>query len=49
MGKYKCYVLDADDDWIKIRLKDKKKGEIIKLIRIEDIDNVEVSEYKEEI
>ena len=47
--KYQCYVLDADDDWIKIRLKDKKKGEIIKLIRIEDIDNVEVSEYKEEI
>ncbi len=37
-----CQVLDADDEWIKIRYEDKKKGIVTRLFRIENIDEVEV-------
>ncbi len=37
-----CQVLDADDEWIKIRYEDKKKGVVTRLFRIENIDEVEV-------
>lgn len=39
-----CLVLDADDEWIKIKATDKKKNTVIKLIRIETIDDIEVLE-----
>lgn len=37
-----CQVLDVDDEWIKIRYEDKKKGVVTRLFRIENIDEVEV-------
>lgn len=37
-----CQVLDTDDEWIKIRYEDKKKGTITRLFRIENIDEVEM-------
>lgn len=39
-----CLVLDSDDEWIKIRFTDKKNNEITKLLRIENIDEIEVVE-----
>lgn len=40
-----CEVLEADEEWIKITYEDKRKGDIIKIIRIENIDHIdEVSE-----
>lgn len=41
-----CLVLDADDEWIKIRFTDKKKNAVTKLLRIEKIDGIEVTEAK---
>lgn len=37
-----CRVLDADDEWIKVCFNDKKNNEIVKLLRIEDIEEVEL-------
>lgn len=37
-----CLILDTDDEWIKIQFKDKKKNQITKLLRIENIDEIEV-------
>ena len=39
-----CHVLDVDDEWIKIRYEDKKKGTVTRLFRIENIDEVEILE-----
>ncbi len=39
-----CFILDADDEWIKVRFTDKKGNQIIKLLRIENINEVEVIE-----
>lgn len=38
----KCLVLDTDDEWIKVRFKDKKNNQITKLLRIENIDEIEI-------
>lgn len=38
----KCFVLDTDDEWVKIRFADKKNNQITKLIRIENIDEIEI-------
>lgn len=40
----KCHVLDADDEWIKVSFTDKKKNQITKLLRIENISEVEIIE-----
>ena len=31
-----------DEEWLKISLKDKKNQEIVKMIRVEDVDEIEV-------
>lgn len=41
-----CFVLDSDDEWIKVRFTDKKNNQITKLFRIENIDEIEVVESK---
>ena len=33
---------DCDEEWLKISLKDKKNQEIVKMIRVEDVDEIEV-------
>lgn len=38
----KCFVLDTDDEWVKLRFTDKKNNQITKLIRIENIDEIEI-------
>lgn len=38
----KCFVLDTDDEWVKIRFTDKKNNQITKLLRIENIDEIEI-------
>lgn len=43
----KCFVLDADDEWIKVRFIDRKKDQVTKLLRIENISGVEVAEEAE--
>lgn len=42
--KLQCFVLDADDEWIKVRYEDKKKNQVVKLLRIESIEDVEIME-----
>lgn len=42
--KLQCFVLDADDEWIKVRYEDKKKNQVTKLLRIENIDDIEIME-----
>ena len=37
-----CVVLDTDDEWMKIQYIDKKKNQVTKLIRIENVDEVEI-------
>ena len=37
-----CLVLDSDDEWIKVRFEDKKKNQVTKLLRIENIDEIEI-------
>ena len=39
-----CLVLDTDDEWIKVQFVDKKKNTIIKLLRIENIDEIQILE-----
>lgn len=38
----KCTVLDVDDEWVKVSIKDKKENVKIKLIRVDDIKKVEI-------
>ena len=38
----KCLVMDADDEWLKVCVRDKKNNQITKLIRIENIDEVKI-------
>ena len=38
----KCLVLDTDDEWMKVRFTDKKNNQITKLLRIENIDEIEI-------
>ena len=42
-----CHVLDADDEWIKVSFMDKKKKQVTKLLRIENISEVEIIEKDE--
>lgn len=42
-----CHVLDTDDEWIKVQLTDKKGNKIIKLLRIENVDAIEILETPE--
>lgn len=37
-----CLVLDTDDEWIKVQFVDKKKNQITKLLRIENVDEIEI-------
>ena len=37
-----CVVLDTDDEWMKVQYTDKKKNRVTKLIRIENVDGVEI-------
>lgn len=37
-----CLVLDTDDEWMKVRFTDKKNNQITKLLRIENIDEIEI-------
>ena len=39
-----CHVLDADDEWIKVSFADRKKNQITKLLRIENISELEIIE-----
>ena len=39
----KCKVLDCDDEWMKVQYTDKKGNTIMKLIRIECVNEVELS------
>ena len=39
-----CLVLDTDDEWIKVQFTDKKKNKITKLLRIENIDEIQILE-----
>ena len=39
-----CLVLDTDDEWIKVQFTDKKKNTIIKLLRIENIEEIQILE-----
>jgi len=32
-----CTVLDADEEWVKIRYQNKKQEEVVKIIRIENV------------
>ena len=43
-AEIKCLVLDSDDEWIKIRFTNKKDKQITKLLRIENVDEIEVIE-----
>lgn len=38
----KCLVLDCDDEWMKVQYTDKKNNVITKLLRIENVDEVEI-------
>lgn len=40
----KCLVMDCDDEWMKVRYTDKKGNIIVKLLRIETVDEVELLE-----
>lgn len=37
-----CTILDVDDEWVKIRLRDKTNRLIEKLIRVENIESIEL-------
>ena len=39
-----CNVLDTDDEWIKVQVINKKKNQITKLLRIENIEEIEILE-----
>lgn len=37
-----CDVIDSDDEWIKIKYKDKKGVEKVKIMRIENIEDIDM-------
>ncbi|MBQ6844130.1 MAG: hypothetical protein IJO60_05790 [Agathobacter sp.] len=37
-----CVVLDCDDEWIKVQYTNKKNVQVVKLLRIENVDEVEI-------
>lgn len=37
-----CTVLDADEEWVKIRYQNKKQEEVVKIIRIENVLEVDL-------
>lgn len=41
-NEMKCLVMDCDDEWIKVQYTDKKNNVITKLLRIENVDEVEL-------
>lgn len=45
--EFECHVMDCDEEWLKVSLKDKKNHEIVKMIRAEDVDEIEVMETME--
>ena len=36
-----CKIIDADDEWIKIGYTEKKDKQVVKLMRIENVDSIE--------
>ena len=36
-----CKIIDADDEWIKICFTEKKDKQVVKLMRIENIESIE--------
>lgn len=36
-----CKIIDADDEWIKICYTEKKDKQVVKLMRIENVDSIE--------
>ena len=36
-----CKIIDADDEWIKICYTEKKDKQVVKLMRIENIESIE--------
>lgn len=42
--KLKCHVLDTDEEWIKVEYTDKKNNVVTKLLRVENIDEIEIVE-----
>ena len=42
-----CHVLDADDEWIKVSFMDKKKKQVTKLLRSENISEGEIIDKDE--
>lgn len=43
-GEIKCEVIDIDDEWVKVRIDNKKNKSKIKIIRIDSINSVELLE-----
>ena len=41
-AQFECYVLDYDDEWLKIRLRDRKGSEAVKMLRVEAISDIEL-------
>ena len=41
-AQFECYVLDYDEEWLKIRLRDRKGNEVVKMMRVEDISDIEL-------
>lgn len=41
-AELQCLILDTDDEWMKVRFTDKKKNQVTKLLRIENIDEIEL-------
>lgn len=39
-GPIECEVIDVDDEWMKINYSEKKKGNVTKLVRIENINEI---------
>jgi hypothetical protein len=39
---FDCTVLESDDEWIKITYTDKKNNVITKILRIDNIDSIEI-------
>ena len=42
--EFTCEILDCDEEWVKIRLDQKKGGKVVKMMRLEDIESVELAD-----
>ncbi len=42
--EFTCEILDCDEEWVKIRLDQKKGGKAVKMMRLEDIESVELTD-----